>query len=186
MQNLIKIISMLTLALLTSLEADNFMSKNLPPNPNLKNEKEVYFVVSNIIPLSNNFLVDTPQGRLLHLSKGILSTLENYPSAKTQKIYDMDGKSTAVESSNQEIKLYRNTQRPSDLYARISPNTFLVSRLSGEFYVITPMPKSLKNCNLLLTRTFEGKRQQKHALLLDLDSLPDDIGPARLEVQCPR
>ncbi|PAF44570.1 hypothetical protein [Helicobacter sp. 11S02629-2] len=186
MRNLIKIIPLLTLVLFTSLEADNFMSKNLPASPNKSGQKEVYFVVSNIIPLSNNYLINTGQGKVLFLSKNLLNTLENYPSAKTQKMYDMNGRLTSVESSNQEIKIYRNTQKPSNLYSRISPNISAVSRLSDELYTITPMPKSLTNCNLLLTRTFQGKRQEKHALLLDLDSLPNNIGPARLEVECPR
>lgn len=165
-----------------SLNADSFLNEKNPYRKG-KGGGSLIFMTSNVIPLDNSFVRNTPYGLAIEIPQSTLKP-DKSSAIMSRGMYN-GGSYTIFRSDHDAITLYRYSRNNSNLYERIAPNIYKVTHVGGAFYKIEPMPKDISLCSLVISRSFEAQRNFNPEILVDLDEIPNE-GIASIMLECPK
>lgn len=160
------------------LDEENNSYEKSREDPNL-----LVFVTSHVIPLEPSFIQNTPYGRMISIPQEALNP-QNNTQITSKGVYNR-GNYTIFRSDKNAITFYRHSRNKTNQYARMAPNIYPVTHFAGTFYKIEPMPPSLNQCSLIISRTFEAHKTSNMQLMIDLDSVPNR-GIANIMLECPK
>ncbi|RDU70722.1 hypothetical protein CQA66_07740 [Helicobacter aurati] len=164
--------------------SDSFLNeKNQSYQKSKTNRGLLLFVTSNVIPIDKSFLKDTPYGRVIDIPQSAFN-MNQSTNIMSRGMYN-HGNYTIFRSNNHAITFYRYSRNNSNLYARIAPNIYNVTHITGTFYKIEPMPENLSLCSLVISRSFEAQQTSSPEILLDLNEIPN-YGTANILLECPK